>query len=123
MPNQRNGLLASVPPGSKNQAKAQRIPQEPGRPCRLLTFGPEGATGNQPQACPCRARQRRERNPEHTLRYGQTKETKCGRRDDRASEHSIVPSKPGNSFRKNPVEGRGCRVRELLEGNMAGASK
>jgi len=35
MPNQRNGLLASVPPGSKNQAKAHGASRNLGRPCRL----------------------------------------------------------------------------------------
>jgi RNA-directed DNA polymerase len=41
----------------------------------------------------------------------------------RRSEHSIVPSKAGNPTRGDPHEGRGCRVTESLEGNMAGAQK
>ena len=39
------------------------------------------------------------------------------------SEHSIVPARRGNGSRLDPAEGRGCLVTELLEGNMAGASK
>ena len=41
----------------------------------------------------------------------------------RESQRSIVPWKPGNRTRRDPVEGRGRRTTESLEGNMAGASK
>src|SRR5437764_4337407 len=41
----------------------------------------------------------------------------------RTSEHLVVPSKQGNRSHRDPGEGRGCRVMESLEGNMAGASK
>jgi RNA-directed DNA polymerase len=41
----------------------------------------------------------------------------------RGSEHPLVPPKPGNRPRRDPVEGRGCRATESLEGNRAGASK
>ena len=41
----------------------------------------------------------------------------------RASEHLIVPSKQGNGFRLDPGEGRGCRVTDLLGGNMTSASE
>ena len=38
------------------------------------------------------------------------KATKWGGKDGRESERSIVPVKPGNSCRGNPVEGRGRLV-------------
>src|SRR6516162_6573759 len=41
----------------------------------------------------------------------------------RESERLILPAKPGNLTRRDPAEGRGRRVAESLEGNMAGASK
>ena len=41
----------------------------------------------------------------------------------RESQRSIVPLKPGNRTRRDPVEGRGRRITESLEGNMAGALK
>src|SRR5262245_49831458 len=41
----------------------------------------------------------------------------------RESERLILPAQPGNLTRRDPVEGRGRRVAESLEGNMAGASK
>jgi len=40
----------------------------------------------------------------------------------RESERFIVPWKPGNRRRRDPVEGRGRGTTESLEGNMAGAS-
>jgi RNA-directed DNA polymerase len=39
------------------------------------------------------------------------------------SEHSIVPPKRGNGRQPDPGEGRECQITDLLEGNMAGASK
>jgi hypothetical protein len=39
----------------------------------------------------------------------------------RESERLIVPVKPGNATRTNPVEGRRRRIADLLEGNMASA--
>jgi hypothetical protein len=41
----------------------------------------------------------------------------------RGSERLIVPVKPGNTTRVDPVEGRGRRIAEPLEGNMASASE
>jgi hypothetical protein len=41
----------------------------------------------------------------------------------RESERSLVPWKPGNRTRRDPVEGRECGTTESLEGNRAGASK
>ena len=55
--------------------------------------------------------------------YRQAKATKRGGRSAGDSERLIVPSKQGNSPHGNPVEGRGRRVVEPLEGNMAGASE
>lgn len=53
--------------------------------------------------------------------YRQAKETKCGGRDVRESEHLIVPMKQG-TFPQDPVEASGCRIEELFEGNMARTS-
>jgi RNA-directed DNA polymerase len=39
----------------------------------------------------------------------------------RESRRSIVPGKPGNRSRRDPVEGRGRRTTDSLEGNRAGA--
>src|ERR1700682_381661 len=44
-----------------------------------------------------------------------------GRDKVRESERFIVPVKPGNQTRGDPVEGRRRRVAEPLEGNMAEA--
>ena len=41
----------------------------------------------------------------------------------RESERLIVPRKPGNPTRGDPVEGRGRRVAEPLGGNRAGAQE
>ena len=41
----------------------------------------------------------------------------------RESERLIVPTKPGNSPRGDPAEGRRRRVAELLGGNMAGTQR
>jgi hypothetical protein len=41
----------------------------------------------------------------------------------RESQRFIVPLKPGNRHRRDPVEGRGRRTTESLEGNMAGPSQ
>src|SRR5947208_5379569 len=61
--------------------------------------------------------------PECHQWYRQAKATKRGGKDRRTSEHLVVPTKQGNRRRRDPGEGRGCQVMELLEGNMAGASK
>jgi len=45
------------------------------------------------------------------------------REGHRTSEHSIVPLKQGNFSREDPGEGRGCQVKDSLEGNMPGAQK
>src|SRR5437762_12336309 len=50
-------------------------------------------------------------------------QTKRGEKVRRESERLIVPWKPGNPTRGDPVEGRRRRVAEPLEGNMAGAQK
>src|SRR6266404_4858714 len=50
-------------------------------------------------------------------------QTKRGEKVRRESERLIVPTKPGNSTREDPTEGRRRRVAEPLEGNMAGALK
>jgi hypothetical protein len=49
--------------------------------------------------------------------------TKRGEKVRRESERLIVPAKSGNPTRGDPVEGRGRRVAEPLEGNMAGAQE
>ena len=54
------------------------------------------------------------------MRYRQAKDNEARRDGGRESERLIVPPKPGNLTRGNPVEGRGRRVAESLEGNMAG---
>ena len=50
------------------------------------------------------------------------KETKWDGKGGRESERSIVPAKPGNSCRGDPVEGRGRLVAEPWPGHSAGAS-
>jgi len=50
--------------------------------------------------------------------YPSMKETKCEEKGSRKSEHSIVPVKQGNRTRRDPVEGRECRIMESLEGKM-----
>ena len=42
--------------------------------------------------------------------------------DEQESEHPIVPTKAGNRSRRDPLEGRGCRNTQLLEGKMADRS-
>ena len=64
--------------------------QEPGRPCHLRASGSPDQ-GNEGWAT-----------------------------GGRESEQPVVPRKPGNRDRRDPVEGRGCRDTELMEGPMAG---
>ena len=54
--------------------------------------------------------------------YRQAKETKRGGTGRRESELFVVPVKPGNSRREDPVEGRGSRSEEPKEGTMTEAS-
>jgi group II intron reverse transcriptase/maturase len=51
-------------------------------------------------------------------RYRQAKETKRGGKGGRESERLVVPVKRGNPPRGDPVEGRGRRDAEPLEGKM-----
>jgi len=53
-------------------------------------------------------------------RYRQAKATKCGGMESEESEHLVVPRKRGNRPHRDPVEGRGCRIKEPKEGKMAG---
>ncbi len=46
------------------------------------------------------------------------KETKREEKGDRKSERPIIPEKRGNRTHRDPVEGRGCRMTEPLEGKM-----
>src|SRR5207245_2294172 len=55
--------------------------------------------------------------------YRQAKHNEAWRKGDRESERLIVPEKPANATRAEPVEGRRRRVAEPLEGNMAGAQE
>ena len=55
--------------------------------------------------------------------YRQAKATKRGGTGIGASEHLIVPAKQGKPLRGDPVEGRGCRITDPFEGNMASAQK
>jgi len=50
------------------------------------------------------------------------KETKREEKDGRKSERLIVPEKRGNRTHRDPVEGRGRRMMEPLEGKMPGTS-
>jgi len=51
------------------------------------------------------------------------RKTKRGEKVRRESERLMVPKKPGNQARGNPVEGLARRVAEALGGNMAGAQE
>src|SRR6266702_5075849 len=62
-------------------------------------------------------------NDRRTSRYRQANHKEARRDGARESERSIVPPKPGNPTRGDPVEGRGRRVAEPLGGNMAGAQE
>ena len=83
-----------------------------------------GQPAEQPPARGCSEVQRRERPPRPETKtaspswYRQAKATKRGERVGGDSEHPIVPPKPGNRLRGDPVEGRGCRIIEPLERNM-----
>ena len=55
--------------------------------------------------------------------YRQAKATKCGGKGVGASEHLILPAKQGKPLRGDPAEGRGCRIMDPFEGNMASAQK
>jgi hypothetical protein len=57
------------------------------------------------------------------LWYRHAKHNEARRDGARESERLIVPGKPENLTRRDPVEGRRRRVAEPLEGNMAGAPK
>jgi len=113
---QRIGLLASVPPGSKTQAKARGSSRNLGGP--VVSTRISGWSYRMNNSRPLLPRSAAAgAKPERTTWYGQAKATKRGRKDGRASEHSIVSAKPGNLFPGNPVEKRECLFTESSGGN------
>jgi hypothetical protein len=119
----RYGLVRPVLPGSENRAQAHEgFPRNLGRPTVSVssttgfwgwpdrnTPGPKPASGLVGANTDARDRNRL------------AKETKWDGKGGRESERSIVPAKPGNSCREDPVEGRGRLVVEPWPGNSAGA--
>ena len=97
-----------------------RVLQELGRPCALHGTLPDGDRITTPgssamRAGPARANYRR------MSWYRQAKEHEARRDGGRESERLIVPLKPGNPPRGDPVEGRGRRAMAPLGGNTTGA--
>src|SRR5262249_16882626 len=82
----RNGLVTAVLPASTEHGKRTLgVPQELGRSCRSLSASPAGDTGS-PTPGPGGALVRQGANrTSGTLRYCQTKATKCGRTGGRMS--------------------------------------
>lgn len=56
--------------------------------------------------------------PPRSQRSGQAKETKHGTKGNRKSEQLVVAMKAGNPLTGDPVERRGCRQTESIEGKM-----
>jgi hypothetical protein len=113
-----------VPPGSKNTAYGQQ--GSPGTWDALRLPLDMLARGCQTAKLPAPGRRRtwtERRTQAHGMVSPSEAPTKRGEKVRRESEHLIVPSKPGNPSRRDPVEGRRCRVAESLEGNRAGAQE
>src|ERR1700722_3158651 len=108
--------------GRRARHRYTRGAQEPGTPCSLHDLCPAREPEYQALA-PGPRRDRRERNFRRTSWYRQAKHNEARRDGDRDSERLVVPVKPGNPTRGDPVEGSRRRVAEPLEGNMADASK
>jgi hypothetical protein len=104
-------LGAEVPAGSESGACAQGVPRKLGRDCRLcrviglqgesepeITESARGVGGTE--------RKKNSANGSRSRR-GQTEVSAEGRQ---LSERLIVPMKPGNSSREDPVKGSGRRL-------------
>ena len=118
----RNGLAWSVPPGSRERAHAHRVPQEPGRSCRLHRRQSGRDTGS-PTSCTCGGVAIRRppgakasRDADGTAERRQR--SAAGRAAGVGAPHST--DEAGEPTRRDPAEGRGRRVMEPLEGKMAG---
>src|ERR1700676_1387173 len=81
-----------------------------------------GLPGPQPQVRCCRTRAASEAKAECREGIVKRRITKCGETGGEKSERLVVPVKQGNSFRLDPVEGRGRRVIDPWWGNRARAS-
>ena len=121
-PTHRYGEGCRVPPGSKNAAKVQGVPQGPGRPGRLHPFSGVGLPDPKAPGPPAGVGPGGRDEHRRSGWYCQAKATKRGGRGGRESEGLVVPLRPGNPPHGDPAEGRGRRVTEPLEGNTAGAS-
>src|SRR5437870_10513426 len=94
-------------------------PQEPGRPGRLRAREPGGAPGRTAQARGWRARRPRERRS--SARTVPPSEGNEARREGRSGVGALrCTGEAGEPTPGDPVEGRGCRVREPEEGKMTG---
>lgn len=95
---------------------AKGVSQEPGRSCRLHQKQGAGESevinpGRHPDLLPgCLERTQR--------KGGGIRARERGEKGGRKSEHPTVPEKRGNRPHWDPVEGRGCRIMESLEGQM-----
>src|SRR5262249_40844199 len=110
----RNGLAWSIPPGSKNRAKAHEGSPGTGetRPSPLTS----PARDPEHQSPRAHGRASRPLGANWTQGwYRQPKATKGGERDGRESERPIVPPKPGD-HPEGPGGGKGAPCHETVGG-------
>ena len=101
-----------------------RVPQELGTPHRLRLFNYWSLAGLPDPKTPGRQVGVGLEGATNTGARGGNRRVKETKRDGTGggeSERFIVPWKPGNSCRENPVEGRGRLVAELWAGHRARA--
>src|SRR5947208_3245963 len=110
------GLVVRSRRGRRTGRRHSGFLRNLGRPALSAAPGPEGETGYELPACQLRVLDWRERSSD--ARRGTATRTERSVPDGaRESERLIVPAKPANTPRVEPVEGRRCRVMESLEGN------
>jgi len=120
----RHGKMQWSCRGRRTWHEHIRVPQEPGSPCRFHSASWRRGVARPENSRP-RGRRRAawERRRQTHWMVSPSDDKKRDETNGRASEHLIVPSKQGNGFRLDPGEGRGCRVTDLLGGNMTSASE
>ena len=121
----RNGLVRCSPAGVREQGiDTGGFPRNLGRPIvsvSLITGLCRGCQTRKPRAVKSASDLTGATN---TDARGGNRRAKATKRDGTGggeSERFIVPWKPGNSCRENPVEGRGRLVAELWAGHRARA--
>src|SRR5262249_29859610 len=117
----RNGLASAILPGAENRANTHQGPPRNLRGLLLSLVQPSAwgvaETENSWPPDPCWSPVGANYPAQRGYRRASTEARRDGRQE---SEALIVPAKPANPRRGEPVEGRRALDIEPLEGNMAG---